>query len=178
MADWRELFKNKKRTEGAEFSTIELLASVPLFEDFSKRELAAVERILHLREYQQDELIFRQGDRGMGMYIVLKGKVAVLSEPDNHELSELSDGDFFGEVALLDESYRSATVKSKTDSKVFGFFQPDLYELIERDTRLGLKIVMRVARHACLRLRQSNDRVIALTAQIDALKNSQLTEMS
>jgi len=167
----RELFSSRKKAAGPDDnSAICILSRVPLFEDLNRRELSLIERIMHLREYQQGEYVFRQGDRGLGMYIIMSGTVAVISEPECHELSELSDGDFFGEVALLDDAFRSATVKAKTECRILGFFQPDLNDLIARDPRLGLKIVMRLGRHACLRLRASNDRVVALAAELDSLK--------
>lgn len=168
---WTSFFARNKVKEGV-CAPVELLSRVPFFEGMSVRELSIIEQILHTREYQQGEYIFRQGERGLGMYIIRKGTVAVVSEPDNHELSELKDGDFFGEVALLDESSRSATVRAKTDCTVFGLFQPDLAALIERDHRLGLKIVIRIARHACQRLRLSNERVITLSAELALLKTT------
>lgn len=163
-------FRNKEKSD--EFSPLDLLSRIPFFEEMSRRELNIIEQILHSREYQQGEYIFRQGERGLGMYIIRKGIVAVVSEPDHHELSELKDGDFFGEVALIDDSYRSATVRAKTDCSVFGLFQPDLAALIERDHRLGLKIIMRVARHTCQRLRISNERVVALSSELALLKKN------
>ena len=167
---WARIFGYKSSHKPDEATiTIDLLARVPLFEDLGRRELAALERILHRREYIRGELIFRQGERGMGMYIVQHGKVAITSEPDNQELFELKDGDFFGEVALLDESPRSATAIAKTDCSVFGFFQPDLFGLIASDSRLGVKIVLRVARFVGQRLRQANDRVLALSVELDEL---------
>lgn len=171
---WASLFGYKKNRHKEDLSTIDLLSRVPIFEELSRRELAAVERILHHREYIRGEVIFRQGERGAGMYIVHHGKVSVVSEPDQQELSVMKDGDFFGEVALLDESPRSATVIAKTDCSVFGFFQPDLFDLIARDSRLGVKIVLRVARFACQRLRQSNERVIALAAEVEAMQKKEL----
>ena len=169
---WARIFGYKSDHKQEDVSTIDLLARVPLFEDLSRRELAAVERILHRRHYIRGEMIFRQGERGMGMYIVQQGRVAITSEPENHELFELKDGDFFGEVALLDESPRSATATAKTDCSVFGFFQPDLFGLIARDSRLGVKIVLRVARLVGQRLRQANDRGQALTLELEALKQA------
>jgi CRP/FNR family cyclic AMP-dependent transcriptional regulator len=169
---WARLFGYKSTQKPGDISSIDLLASVPLFEDLSRRELAAVERILHRREYIRGEMIFKQGERGMGMYIVQKGRVAITSEPENQELFELKDGDFFGEVALLDESPRSATAIAKTDCSVFGFFQPDLFGLIARDSRLGVKIVLRVARLVGQRLRQANERAHALSLELEAIKQA------
>ena len=176
MMGLSDFFKTRN-ADSRESKTIELLSRVPLFDLLERRELAALERIMHLREYQQGEYVFRQGERGLGMYIIMSGRVAVISEPDGHELSELSDGEFFGEVALLDDSFRSATVRAKTDCSILGFFQPDLNDLIARDPRLGLKIVMKLGRHACIRLRNSNDRVVALSEEINNMKSSGRTEL-
>lgn len=170
---WSRLFGFKKGKNTEEISTVELLSRVPLFEELSMRELTAIEQILHRREYIQNEVVFRQGERGMGMYIVQQGKVAIVSEPENHELCELKDGDFFGEVALLDESPRSATIIAKTDCTVFGFFQPDLFGLITRDSHLGVKVVLRVARFVGLRLRQANETILEMAAEIEALKQAE-----
>lgn len=167
---WTRLLGYKANNKSDDISTIDLLSRVPLFEDLNRRELIAVEHILHRRRYIGGEVIFRQGERGMGMYIVQQGTVAITTEPENHELFVLKDGDFFGEVALLDESPRSATALAKTDCSVFGFFQPDLFGLIARDSRLGVKIVLRVSRFVGQRLRQANERALALSMELDALK--------
>jgi len=167
---WSNLFGYKKNAHSDDISTIDVLAGVPIFEGFSKRELAAIERILHRREYIRDEVIFKQGERGAGMYIVYQGQVAVISGPDKQELSIIGDGDFFGEVALLDEAPRTATMIAKTDCSIFGFFQPDLFDLIARDSRLGVKIVLRVARIACQRLRNANERIVSLTDELETMK--------
>ncbi len=168
---WNGIFGRNKEIKTL-CTPIELLSRVPFFEELNRRELAIIEQFLHQREYQQGEYIFRQGERGLGMYIIQKGVVAVISEPGNHELSELKDGDFLGEISLLDDSFRSATVRAKTDCTVFGLFQPDLASLIDRDHRLGLKIIVRIARHVCQRLRQTNEKVVSLTAELAALKKS------
>ena len=167
---WSRLFGYKSNHKYDDVSTVDLLSRVPLFEDLNRRELIAVEQILHRRQYQRNEVIFRQGERGIGMYILEKGVVTISSEPVIHELFELQEGDFFGEVALLDELPRSATAVAKTDCDIFGFFQPDLFGLIERDSRLGVKIVVRVSRIIGQRLRQANERALALSIELDALK--------
>lgn len=173
---WARLFGHRSNHKSDDISTIDLLSRVPLFEDLNRRELVAVERILHRRQYLRGEMIFRQGERGMGMYIVQQGMVAITTEPDNQELFQLKDGDFFGEVALLDESPRSATAVAKTDCSVFGFFQPDLFGLIARDSRLGVKIVLKVSRFVGQRLRQANERALALSLELEALKHATVHE--
>ena len=148
----------------------DILMSISLFEDLSRHELASVQRILHRREYEPGEVIFRQQEPGMGMYIIQSGTVTILSEPEGLVLSELSDGDFFGELALLDDSPRSATAVAKTSSQLFVFFQPDLFGLIERDPRLGMKIVLPLARIIIARLRNANEQVSALNRELQEIK--------
>ena len=67
---WTRLFGNKKDRIPEHARITNLLSSVPIFEELNTRELQAIERILHRREYVQEEYIFRQGEPGMGMYIV------------------------------------------------------------------------------------------------------------
>lgn len=148
----------------------DILMSISIFEDLSKRELASVQRILHQRKYEPGEVIFRQEEPGMGMYIIQSGTVTILSEPEDFLLSELNDNDFFGELALLDDSPRSATAIAKTSCQMFVFFQPDLVGLIERDPRLGIKIVLRLARILVARLRNANDQAFTLNRELQEIK--------
>jgi CRP/FNR family cyclic AMP-dependent transcriptional regulator len=135
------------------------LKAIPIFADLGKRELAAVERILHKRDYQAGELIFRQEEPGLGMYIIESGRVSIITDGAPDEMVELGDGEFFGELPLLDGGTRSATAVAKTHSRIYGFFQPDLFSLIERNPRLGVKIVMSLAAIIGMRLRAANERV-------------------
>lgn len=150
-----------------------ILAKIPVFEGFSPRELAALGRVLHRREYLPDEVIIRQDEPGLGMYIIQSGQAAVISGHGDVELSVLHDGDFFGEVSLLDETPRSATVVARTHCQIYGFFQSDLFGLIERDPRFGIKIVIRVAKIIGDRLRKANQQVLTLTDRVNALTESQ-----
>jgi len=150
----------------------EILKSIPIFDGLSKRELTSVERILHERHYQTDEIIFRQEEPGMGMYIIESGTVGIVSEPASMQFSELHVGDFFGELALLDEAPRSATAVAKSPCRVFGFFQPDLFSLVERDPRLGVKIVLRLAQIIGSRLRRANEQALTLVEELRQLKQS------
>ena len=144
------------------------LKAVPIFSELSRRELASVERILHLRDYHEGELIFRQDEPGLGMYIIETGRVAIRTDDSAGAMTELADGEFFGELPLRDGGDRSATAVAITDTRIYGFFQPDLFALIERDPRLGVKIVMGLAAVIGMRLRAANDRVEELTRSASA----------
>ena len=141
-----------------------------MFDSLSNRELAAIERILHKREYQPNEVIFRQDEPGMGMYIVESGTVRIVSEGRAVDMSEVLEGEVFGEISLLDEAPRSASAIAKTACTLFGFFQPDLFALIDRNPTLGVKIVIRLARIMGTRVRHANESMQLLVDEIQKLK--------
>lgn len=152
---WKSIFAGRLVKKG---SAEEILRSVPAFSGLSVRELKEVAEICHYRDYRSGETVFAQGDPGLGMYIVQEGNVAILMndrEGRTRELSVLSVGDFFGEMGLIDESPRSATAICRTDCRLIGFFRPDLFELIEKDSRLGIKIVLKLAEIVAERLRNA-----------------------
>lgn len=167
---WSKAFGYRWQKDKGKLGITDILINISIFEDLNKREIASVQRILHQREYEPDEVIFRQEEPGMGMYIIHSGTVTIISEPEGLLLSELSDGDFFGEIALLDEFPRSATAIAKTGCRVFGFFQPDLLGLIEHDPRLGMKIVLRLARIIAARLRNANEQAFILNRELQEIK--------
>lgn len=161
---WKSLIGGPSTTEA------DVLQNIPLFEDLSGRELDAVRRLLHRREYVAGESIFVQGEPGLGMYIIERGVVSIQSEPSGRELVELTDGDFFGEIALLNEVIRTATARATTDCTLLSLFQPDLLALLDRNSRLGVKVLLALARLVGLRLVEVSDEVESLTRQCDDLR--------
>lgn len=152
-----------------------VLKEVPIFSDLSKKELREVEKIMYCRFYKKKEPIFRIGDPGLGMYVILKGTVEIVEEigqslPSGQQMGEdkksrlalLKDGAFLGELALLDELPRSASAIAMEDCEILGFFRPDLMDLIKRKPKLGNKILLSLAKLIGERLRQTNKRVSEL----------------
>ncbi|HEX9614634.1 MAG TPA: cyclic nucleotide-binding domain-containing protein [Bacteroidota bacterium] len=169
-AIWKNIFSERSIRKG---STQELLSRVPAFAHLTFRELKEVSAIIHRREYRAGEPVFYQGDPGLGMYIIQEGSVSiVIAEPDGEQkdLAVLSEGDFFGELGLLDESPRSAGAVCKTDCLLIGFFRPDLLDLIERKPSLGIKIVIKLAEIVGERLRKTDKELSKLKTQMDALQ--------
>ena len=159
---WDNFFRRQ-----GEKDILTLLKSIPIFEELSRRDLRSIERILHRRKYHAGEYIFREGDPGLGMYIIESGQVSVVLESRSKELSRLGEGDFFGEMALFTEEPRMASALAYEDTKLFGFFQPDLYGLMETHPRLGLSIVMRLARILSMRLYRAGQQNSELIEQLE-----------
>ena len=153
---WSNLFSPSR--EGSE-ALYRVITQAPLFRDFNRREFRQVEGILHRRQLSTDEILFREGERGVGMYIILSGKVRIVQQTGDgsqQSLAFLSAGDFFGEQALLDDSPRTASAMVVEAGEVVGFFRPDLLNLIERNPRLGLKVILHLSQMISARLRYTN----------------------
>jgi len=160
------IFKRKKKA--ANIFTI--LKQVPIFSDLKNKELSEVEKIVHRRKYKKSEPIINMGDPGLGMYIIVKGSVEI-TEEDNagqkNTLAKLADGAFFGDLALLDESPRSASAVALEDSDIIGFFRPDFLDLLYKKPKLGIKVLLALAKVIGERLRRTNE----LLAQIQQKKD-------
>ena len=176
---WENIFKK----DGSGSQIISLLKSNILFEELSNSELKLLEAMLHIRTYQPGEVIFNQGERGVGMYIVLEG-IAEVSVSNNTDvegrssekliITQLKKEDFFGEMALVeDNSRRTATAIALEDTQLLGFFQPDLLDIIERSPSTGTKISIQLAKVLARRLKETTSKVSELRKQITQLNSFQ-----
>lgn len=147
---------------------VTVLRSVALFDGLSTRELKKVQRLLHERSFATGEVVFREGDKGAGLYIILRGAVSIVDMlPDGGEkvLVTLGERQFFGEMALLDSGPRSASAVARAPTVLLGFFQPDLENLVERDARLGAQLLWNMGKILSARLRaMSGSPVTAISA--------------
>lgn len=132
-----------------------------------------VKELVHVRHYKSNEAIFRQGEIGVGMYIIGRGTVDILVEDTLLESDEpthvtrLSQGDFLGELSLVeDNSRRSATALSVNDTMMVGFFRPDLEEIIERNPSTGAKICFRLSQVLGRRLKGTSEKITELKKQL------------
>ncbi len=138
------------------------MRAVPLLADLSERQLGKVFRLMHERVYEPGEKVFREGDVGAGVYIITSGSVNIVirvAEGSEKVIASLHNGQFFGEMALLEEVPRSATCVATEKTHLLGFFEPDLELLIDRDARLGSKILRNLARLMAARVRAMNESV-------------------
>ena len=135
---------------------LEKLHALSLFVDLSPAELAIVDGLLHERHYLKDEVIFDAGEDGQAIYIVLDGDVLICrqGEPVAGRIATLKPGTFFGELALLDDSPRSAQARAATDCSLIVFFRDDFVGLLDTHARIASKIARQLARHIGARMRE------------------------
>ncbi len=133
------------------------LKNIKLFEGIKKRQLIHVLESLQERTYLKGETIFTQGDIGRALFIVFSGKIA-LSRLDagaqkGDVIAEVNPGEFFGEMALLEEMPRTATATATEDTKVFMLFKIKLDSLLFARPAIGVTIAAQLAKILSARLR-------------------------
>lgn len=133
------------------------LRKVPIFHGLSPDELKAISYTVTEEEASPDQVIFRQGDLGDRMYIMVSGKVAVVRETPSGEetLAVLRPMEFFGEMAVFDNDVRSATVKAITPAVFLVVHRERLNQLMSESEEIGLQVI----RVLSSRLRAANIRV-------------------
>lgn len=171
---WDNLFR--KNSSHSKIHT--LLKETILFSDLGDSELDILEKIMNPRKFHAGETVFRQGDGGVGMYLIVSGSVNIFldqiledQEVRQSLITRLFTGDFFGESALVIESgKRSATIVAREDCELLGFFYPDLLQLIKRNPIAGNKILFRLGEVLGTRLRETNKKLISLISENETLK--------
>jgi CRP/FNR family cyclic AMP-dependent transcriptional regulator len=109
---------------------------------------------LHRRDYKRDEFLYYEHDPGLGLYIVQRGCVRLLTEDEKgkeHDLRQAAEHEFFGALSLLGEYRRMETAQALTETRVLGFFSPDLKTMLKRNPLVGAAVVAALARHVAAR---------------------------
>ncbi|HMN69507.1 MAG TPA: cyclic nucleotide-binding domain-containing protein [Bdellovibrionales bacterium] len=145
-----------------EMDRIQFLKTVPFFNELSMWQLKKVSEIVFERSYEADEMIFEQGQPGAAIFLVIQGQVAVEIFHDQADttLAVLERGSFFGEMALLDESPRSASARAIEPTKTLALYRNDLTRLIQTDPQTACHIYRALARIVGDRLRGTNELVL------------------
>ena len=148
---------------------LELLSQVSVFSDLNRKELRKLKGIMHQREYQRGEYMFEAGQPGAAMFVITEGRLSItIDGPDDTEVevASLGKGDFVGELALLDDSSRSASAKAVEDTRALAFFRTDLNALLQTEPVLGSKIFRKLALLIGTRLKAMNAQAQEREAEI------------
>lgn len=136
------------------------LTQSPLFRNLDEAERVQILIIGQVRTVKAGEVLFREGDPGDGLYIVMKGSVRISKQSATGEeaLAVLEPPAFFGEMALIDLSARAADAIANEDSDLFFIPLPELRSVIDAYHKLALKILFALCEVLAQRLRETNER--------------------
>jgi len=117
--------------------TWSMLARFPLFSDLSAAEIGDIMRLLKAQTFNPGDVIIRRGEEGHSMYFIAAGEVEI--ELPNERI-RIGAGEFFGEIAVLKRSKRSATATAISRTNLLILDAKDLHALMERDTRIAEQV--------------------------------------
>lgn len=141
---------------------VALLAKVPLFEGLSPAQLRKVASIAQEMRFEGSQHLFKEGDPGDAMYVVHTGKVRIskmVPGIGEEALAILEPGQYFGEMAVVDESPRSADAIAHIGCSVFSIRREMLEQLMFTDKELAYVLLWTFVHTLSARLRETNDKI-------------------
>ena len=123
---------------------VDALRRVPLFADLSKREAQQIARLLKERRFAEGETVVREGSDGATFFVIESGEASV--SVGGKRRAALKPGDFFGEIALIDEGARMATITALSELVCYGLTYWDFRPLVQDNGTIGWKLLQSLAK--------------------------------
>ena len=123
---------------------VQALRRAPLFEGLSRKELVLLARVTEDLEVPAGKVLCREGETGQEFFVIVEGKTDVTSK--GKRVATRGDGDFVGEIALLEDTKRTATVTAKTPLRLFVLTRQDFRRLVNENPSVERKVMQALAR--------------------------------
>jgi CRP/FNR family cyclic AMP-dependent transcriptional regulator len=146
---------------------LDFLKKVNLFEGLSLGELEKIEKISRMEAFAKEAVIFKEGEPGDRCYVITNGDVRISKFIPNigeEALAVMKPGDYFGEMALIDNFPRSAHAIANTDVAVLAISKTDLDRILIMDRELGYKLLWAFTKTLSKRLRETNEKMAGFLA--------------
>ena len=143
---------------------LDSLRAIPLFARLRDDDLGRIADLLIERRFPKHKTIVEEGLPGDYMYVIREGRVQVskLSDDGREKILEFFEkGDFFGEMSLLDDAPRSASVRALTDTRILALSRADFLSVLRRSPDVAMAVVQELAR----RLRETGEQASSLSFQ-------------
>ena len=124
-------------------SATDTLKNVPLFAGLDDKDLDRISNVMRERRFKAGETLTKQGSDGVGFFVIEEGTAEVTV--DGEAKGSVGPGDYFGEVALLNNSARTATLTATTDMVTYGMTAWDFKPLVQGNSELAWKLLEGVA---------------------------------
>ena len=122
----------------------QLLSNVPLFSGLDPRELETIARTVHERTFSPGETVATEGEGGVGFFVIKEGKAKVAV--GGQDVRTLGPGDHFGEIALITEGPRTATVTADSELRCYGLTPWEFRPLVQTNAGIAWKILQALAK--------------------------------
>lgn len=144
-----------------------LLRRVKILGNLNDAQLTHLSDFMELQDWPVNAIVFRQGEVGDAMFLVLSGELRARSLVGDSEtiLATFRTGDFFGDMALFDNGPRSADVVANTDSSLIKISAVNFYRLIREAPALATPFLQATARTLSSRIRADNKRLLQISEQ-------------
>jgi CRP-like cAMP-binding protein len=139
-----------------------LILNIPILGTLKDKELMVIEKYLNFIELTPGEIVFEEGDRGDYVCFVVEGSLDVVKRSETGEeivISTLSKGRSIGEMSVIDDLPRSASVKARTKATLLTLSRENFEYILAEHSTIGVKILKGVARLLCLNLRKTSSRL-------------------
>jgi len=123
---------------------VDALKRAPLFEGLSRKELSQLARVTEDLEVPAGEVLCREGETGQEFFVIVEGETDITSK--GKRVASRGGGDFVGEIALLENTTRTATVTAKTPLRVFVLTRQDFRRLVDENPTVERKVLQTLAR--------------------------------
>jgi len=143
-------------------STVEALGKVELFRGLSHKGLERVQSIAKEERFDTEHVLFRQGDPGDKLYVIVDGKVRIsrnMAGMGEEALAVLGEGSSFGEMALIDDVPRSADAIIHHKARLLVISKQAMQDLLFLDKELAYEVLWNTVRILSRRLRDANDKM-------------------
>ncbi|MCD6181210.1 MAG: cyclic nucleotide-binding domain-containing protein [Candidatus Cloacimonetes bacterium] len=153
--------KKEKYDLSNEKEFIRFMGEISIFSKLTKSERMNLKKYIYLRTFKPGEVVFKKGYPNVVFYIVQEGLLKVYLEKDGREivLSKLHSFDFFGEMGLFLEEYRTASIAAIEESKLIAISKRDLADFIAKFPRAGTKILYKFGELLSRNILKTNNRI-------------------
>lgn len=149
---------------------LKFLPSIALFGGLQEATLNRIISMLQEHRLEPGQAVCKQGDVGRSMFLVRSGEVVVTRETETGRvirMIRLGEGEFFGEMTLIDIQKRSATVLVEKPSTLYSLGNRELYRLYQEDVPGYVMVIQNICRELSRRLRTTNSRLSEMAADAD-----------
>jgi PPM family protein phosphatase len=147
----------------------EILRRIPLFQHMTYKELLAILGIARGRQFEKGQGIIKEGEQGAELFVLFRGRVDVMK--GGLRIAQLKAGGHFGEMGLVDQAPRSATVRAVEDTSGISIDRDSLLKLMRRDSLLAVKLLWSFVQVLSERLRNTNDALFDLKHELDDVRS-------